>query len=168
MMSRITPSPRLLTILLPRKPAIRPTTIQAMMPRPVLSSTLPLACARTEGPMRRMFMRCSFENWFLSDGRPEYAFRVDPPSKSTMRATGAEKSPQKCCRHPNEKEPAARSAPSSGRISNDRSVPIVLALVRAVDRHADVLRLLGRELRQLHAELREVQPRDFFVEVLRQ
>ena len=47
-------------------------------------------------------------------------------------------------------------------------VPVVLRLVRAVDRDAEVLGLLRRQLGQLHAELVEVQPGDFFVELLGQ
>src|SRR5262245_4998975 len=47
-------------------------------------------------------------------------------------------------------------------------VPIVIGLVGSVDRDADVVRLILRQLRQLHAELVEVQPRDLFVELLRQ
>src|SRR3954463_5400882 len=49
-----------------------------------------------------------------------------------------------------------------------RSVPVVLRLVRSLGRHADVGGLLGRELRQLHAKVIEMEPRDLFVEVLRQ
>ena len=45
------------------------------------------------------------------------------------------------------------------------SVAVVVELVRAVDRHADVGRLLGGELGELHAERGEVQARDLLVEV---
>src|SRR4051812_12557337 len=45
-------------------------------------------------------------------------------------------------------------------------VPVVLWLVRPFDRHADVLRLLRGQLRELHAELREVQPGNFLIELL--
>src|SRR5258707_11692453 len=47
-------------------------------------------------------------------------------------------------------------------------VPIVVRLVRSVDRNADVVRLILRQLRQLHAEMIEVQPRHLLIEVLRQ
>ena len=47
-------------------------------------------------------------------------------------------------------------------------VPVVLRLVRPFDRDAEVVGLLLRELRELHAELAEVQPGDFFVELLGQ
>src|SRR4051812_28064787 len=47
-------------------------------------------------------------------------------------------------------------------------VAVVVGLVRALDRHADVGRLLGRELGELHAEAVEVQARDLLVEVLGQ
>ena len=57
---------------------------------------------------------------------------------------------------------AARRAVGAG------SVPVVVELVRPVDRHADVRRLLGSQLGQLHAERGEVQPRDLLVERLRQ
>src|SRR5688572_24555947 len=46
-------------------------------------------------------------------------------------------------------------------------VPVVIRLVRPLDRNADIRRLLLRELRELRAELPEVETRDFFVEVLR-
>src|SRR5262245_19987888 len=44
------------------------------------------------------------------------------------------------------------------------SVPVVLRLVGTLDRHADVVRLLLRERRQLHAQVPEVKPRDLLVE----
>jgi hypothetical protein len=47
-------------------------------------------------------------------------------------------------------------------------VAVVLRLVRAVDRDADVLGLLRGQLGELGAELVEVQPGDLFVEVLGQ
>ena len=48
------------------------------------------------------------------------------------------------------------------------SVAVVVGLVRARHRHADVVGLLLGERRELHAELVEVQARDLLVEVLRQ
>ena len=54
-------------------------------------------------------------------------------------------------------------SPTSGPL-----VPVVVRLVRAVDRHAEVVGLFLRQLRQLHAEVIEVQPRHLLVEVLRQ
>src|SRR3954454_8903004 len=47
-------------------------------------------------------------------------------------------------------------------------IPIVLGLVRPLDRHADVGRLLRGQLGELRAEGVEVQPGDLLVEVLRQ
>src|SRR5215217_5314791 len=71
---------------------------------------------------------------------------------------------------------AIRASPASARPRSATSdaetlgvlVPIVVWLVRALDRDADVRRLLGAELRELHAERVEVQPRDLLVEVLGQ
>ena len=50
----------------------------------------------------------------------------------------------------------------------DRSVAVVLRLVRAFDRHAEVVGLFVGQLGQLHADLLQVQARDFLVELLRQ
>src|SRR4051794_5048908 len=83
---------------------------------------------------------------------------------------------------------AATETPSSGRSRAKRSrierrtgicpsahsirawpvalVAIVVGLVRALDRHPDVGRLVGLELRELDAERVEVQARDLLVEVL--
>src|SRR5262245_8276362 len=47
-------------------------------------------------------------------------------------------------------------------------VPIVLRLVRSLDRHAEVIGLLLRQPRQLHAEVIEVKPRNLLIEVLRE
>ena len=47
-------------------------------------------------------------------------------------------------------------------------VPIVIRLVRPFHRHAEVLGLLRRQRGQLHADLLQVQARDFFVQLLRQ
>src|ERR1051325_9333158 len=47
-------------------------------------------------------------------------------------------------------------------------VAIMLRLVRAFHRHAEAVSLLLRQLGQLHADLFEVQARDFFVELLGQ
>src|SRR5437899_12883870 len=55
--------------------------------------------------------------------------------------------------------------PTSERVS---SVAVVLGLVRPLDRDADVLRLLRRQLRQLRAEPAQVEPGDPLVQVLRQ
>jgi hypothetical protein len=48
------------------------------------------------------------------------------------------------------------------------SIPVVVGLVGAVDRHTQVLGLLGGHLGEVHAQVIEVQARDLFVEVLRQ
>src|SRR5258708_2972719 len=45
-------------------------------------------------------------------------------------------------------------------------VPVILRLVRPFDGYADVLGLLLRELRQLHAEFCQMQSSDLFVELL--
>src|SRR5687768_14166139 len=47
-------------------------------------------------------------------------------------------------------------------------VAVVVGLVRAVDRHAEVFGLRRRQRRQLHADLREVEAGDLLVELLRQ
>src|SRR6185437_1919588 len=47
-------------------------------------------------------------------------------------------------------------------------VAVVLGLVGAFDSNAEVVCLLLRELRELHADLLEVKARDLFVELLRQ
>ncbi len=44
----------------------------------------------------------------------------------------------------------------------------MLGLIRPVDVDTEILGLLRRQTRQLHADLLEVQTRDFFVELLRQ
>src|SRR5690242_614781 len=54
------------------------------------------------------------------------------------------------------------------RRAHPNSIPIVIRLERAGLRHIQILRLLRRELGQLHAELFEMQRRHFLVEVLRQ
>jgi hypothetical protein len=46
----------------------------------------------------------------------------------------------------------------------ERLVAIVIRLVRPTHRHAEVICLLLREHRQLHADFLQVQPRDLFVE----
>src|SRR4051812_34422455 len=58
-------------------------------------------------------------------------------------------------------------APVTAPVCN-LSVAVVVRFVGAVDRYADVVGLLGLELGQLRPERVEVQPRDLFVEVLRQ
>src|SRR5215212_9330246 len=62
----------------------------------------------------------------------------------------------------------ASAWPRSATSDAGALVAIVVRLVRAVDRDADVGGLLGAELRESHAERVEVQPRDLLVEVLRQ
>src|SRR5688572_25584130 len=47
-------------------------------------------------------------------------------------------------------------------------IPVLVALVRALDRDADVVGLVGGELGQLYPERVEVQARDLLVEVLGQ
>src|SRR6516165_10244098 len=48
------------------------------------------------------------------------------------------------------------------------SVAVLIRLIRAVDGHADIGRLLVRHFRQLDADLGEVEPRDLLVEAFRQ
>src|SRR5690242_18670358 len=48
------------------------------------------------------------------------------------------------------------------------SIAVMIALERAVLRHANVLRLIIAQLGELHADLLEVQTRNFLVELLRQ
>src|SRR4051794_38667900 len=48
------------------------------------------------------------------------------------------------------------------------SVAVVLGLVRTFDGHAEVLRLVLRKIGQFDPEMTEVQPRNFFIEMLRQ
>src|ERR1700733_3381558 len=48
------------------------------------------------------------------------------------------------------------------------SIPVLVRLVRPAHRNADIARLLVGELRQLHADLVEMEPGDLFVEMLRQ
>src|SRR5262245_44901209 len=68
---------------------------------------------------------------------------------------------------------STRARPSTARAGLAMSEPsdlvaIVVALVGPLDRHADVRRLLGRQLCQPRAEGVEVQPRHLLVEMLRQ
>ena len=44
-----------------------------------------------------------------------------------------------------------------------RSIPVMFRLVRPLKRHANIIGLFLCEFRQLHADLFEVQPGDFFV-----
>src|ERR1035441_8026727 len=64
--------------------------------------------------------------------------------------------------------PAARTIALIVRGAALRSVAVVVGLVRAIDRDADVGGLLIRQLRQLHAQRIQVQARDLLVEVLGQ
>src|SRR5579872_3309433 len=48
--------------------------------------------------------------------------------------------------------------------SRSALVPIVIRLVRTFHRNAQILRLLRTELRQLHADLVQVQPGDFLIQ----
>ena len=57
--------------------------------------------------------------------------------------------------------------PCRARIA-PRSVAVVVRLVRAFDRHADVVSLFFGEHGELHADLLQVQAGDFFVELLRE
>ena len=47
-------------------------------------------------------------------------------------------------------------------------VPVVVALERPLDRHAEVVRLVLRELGELDSQVGQVQPRDLLVEMTRQ
>src|SRR3546814_445377 len=58
--------------------------------------------------------------------------------------------------------------PFPSRSAKPRSIAVVIGLERPFDRHADIIRLLLRQLGQLHAQLFEVQRRDLFVEMLGQ
>src|SRR5574344_1385240 len=51
---------------------------------------------------------------------------------------------------------------------NGKSVSVEFRLERTFDRNADVIRLRLRELREVDAELSQMEPRDFFVENLGQ
>src|SRR5271165_2396554 len=64
--------------------------------------------------------------------------------------------------------PAPSAAKSTLNTAPTPSVPIVLRLERPALRHAEVLRLLGRHLRKLHADLGQMQRGDLLVEVLGQ
>src|SRR3954468_21719725 len=63
-----------------------------------------------------------------------------------------------------------KAPPKRGRSGGGerRSVAVVVRLERAVLADADIGRLVGAQLRQLGADLVEVEPRDLLVEVLRQ
>src|SRR6478736_9439452 len=62
-------------------------------------------------------------------------------------------------------EPAG-AAPSGRELR--ASVAVMIRLVGSLDRQPDVVRLLVRHFRELDADLGQVEPRDLFVEVLRQ
>jgi len=64
----------------------------------------------------------------------------------------------------------ALRAPKSSSVTDRRyiSIPIVLRVVRASGRHAEVAELFLREPGQFHADAVEVQAGDFFVELPRQ
>src|SRR6516164_1372855 len=62
----------------------------------------------------------------------------------------------------------SRDARASAARVATRSITVLIRLIRPVDRHADIGRLLVRHSRQLDADLGEMQPRDFLVEALRQ
>jgi hypothetical protein len=47
-------------------------------------------------------------------------------------------------------------------------IPVLLRLERAVFVDAEIVRLVLRQLRQLHAQLVQMQPRDLLVEMFRQ
>ena len=60
----------------------------------------------------------------------------------------------------------SKTLPSHGTRSwgarrNVASIPIMLALIRPVHRHTDVIGLVLRQLRQLRADLGQMQPGDF-------
>src|SRR5260370_5705659 len=59
-----------------------------------------------------------------------------------------------------------RASPSAARSGSAMSVTVVLRLVRAVDRDADVVRLLLCQLAEPYAERVQVQPRHLLVQVL--
>ena len=95
---------------------------------------------------------------------------VTPPRHRRCRhATDQWEAPITKKGHGDAAEPASdRSRRSATGPERRRSVAIMVRLERALDRHADVAGLLRRQLRQLHAELFEVQRRDLLVEVLGQ
>ena len=67
------------------------------------------------------------------------------------------------------REPANVRAPGQRRRERcAASVAVMIRLVRALDRQTDIGRLLVRHFRELGADLGEVEPRDLFVEMLRQ
>src|SRR2546423_6933665 len=47
-------------------------------------------------------------------------------------------------------------------------VPVMIGLIRALDRHSQILRLFRRQRGQLHSDLLQVQPRHFFIQFLGQ
>src|SRR4029077_7737473 len=61
-----------------------------------------------------------------------------------------------------------RASPSAARPASAMSVTVVLRLVRAVDRHADVVRLLLGQLAEPDPERVQVQPGHLLVQVLGQ
>src|SRR5690606_27829852 len=88
------------------------------------------------------------------------------PVATTVRPTGAAcgQSPTSTRHQTHTGDAKASPVQSIG----DRSVAVVLGLVRAFDLHADVFGLVGTQLRELRAEAVEVQARDALVELLGQ
>src|SRR5438270_12318973 len=72
--------------------------------------------------------------------------------------------------HVKQKRRRISPAALSGKLdySSRELVAVVVGLVRAFDRHAQIFALFWGELGQLDADLLQVQTRDFFVELLRQ
>src|SRR6056297_10363 len=71
------------------------------------------------------------------------------------------------------KKPARPSRPLGFSVEQSttkrwRLVPVMVRLVRSIDRYADVVSLVLRQLGQLHAQFTEVQASDFFVQTLGQ
>src|SRR4051812_42980981 len=70
--------------------------------------------------------------------------------------------PPRCQCLPLQPLPRGRK-PAFGRGAATSSVAVLLGLVGALDRHVQVLGLLGAQLVELHVQLAEVQARDLLV-----
>src|SRR3954451_11558496 len=119
---------------------------------------------------------------WIANGFDEHSATSAPPACSARTSTAVS---DVTCRHAPTATPASGcsrakrsrierrtgicpSAHSIRAMPRSGLVAIVVRLVGGLDRHVDVRRLLGRELRQTDAERVEVQARDLLVEVLRE
>ena len=69
-------------------------------------------------------------------------------------------------RHDCKKRRPERGPPSEKIVGLEPSISIVLGLVRALDRHTDVVGLLLGELGQLDAQFRQMETRHFLIQNL--